>query len=67
MKRIMFATDFSEWSDRALRRAVILARAHDAVLWCCHVKSRIRQVVVPMVSQATLAADFQASNASNRW
>jgi hypothetical protein len=34
---------------------------------CCHVKSRIRQVVVPMVSQATRAADFQASNASNRW
>lgn len=37
MKRIMFATDFSERSDRALRRAVILARAHDAVLEIVHV------------------------------
>ncbi|WP_157044766.1 hypothetical protein [Roseobacter sp. GAI101] len=34
---------------------------------CCHVKSRIRQVVVPMVSQATFAADFHASKASSRW
>jgi nucleotide-binding universal stress UspA family protein len=37
MKKIMFATDFSERSDRALRRAVILARAHDAVLEIVHV------------------------------
>lgn len=34
---------------------------------CCHVKSRIRQVVVPIVYQATFAADFHASNASSRW
>ncbi|MDO8884676.1 MAG: universal stress protein [Pseudotabrizicola sp.] len=37
MKKIMLATDFSERSDRALRRAVILARAHDAVLDIVHV------------------------------
>ena len=34
---------------------------------CCHVKSHIRRVVFPLVSQATLAADFQASKASRRW
>jgi len=37
MQRIMLATDFSERSDRALRRAVILARAHDASLDLVHV------------------------------
>lgn len=31
MNEIMFATNFSERSDRVLRRAVILARARDAV------------------------------------
>lgn len=47
MKRIMFATDFSERSDRALRRAVILARAHDAVLEIVHVvdDDRPRRIV----------------------
>lgn len=34
---------------------------------CCHLKSRIRQVVIPMVSQATFAADFHAWKASSRW
>ncbi|MDM7458890.1 MAG: MerR family transcriptional regulator [Paracoccus sp. (in: a-proteobacteria)] len=38
-----------------------------ALRGCCHVKSRIVQVVVLMVSQATLAADFHASKASSRW
>jgi nucleotide-binding universal stress UspA family protein len=37
MQRIMVATDFSERSDRALRRAVLLARAHGAVLDVVHV------------------------------
>jgi nucleotide-binding universal stress UspA family protein len=37
MKRIMLATDFSERSDRALRRAVLLARAHGALLDLVHV------------------------------
>ena len=37
MQRIMLATDFSERSDRALRRAVLLARAHGAVLDLVHV------------------------------
>ena len=37
MQRIMLATDFSERSDRALRRAVLLARAHGAVLDLLHV------------------------------
>jgi nucleotide-binding universal stress UspA family protein len=32
MKEIMVATDVSERSDRVLRHAVILARAHDTVL-----------------------------------
>jgi nucleotide-binding universal stress UspA family protein len=47
MKEIMFATDFSERSDRALRRAVILARAHDAVLEIVHVvdDDRPRRIV----------------------
>jgi len=47
LKRIMFATDFSERSDRALRRAVILARAHDAVLEIVHVvdDDRPRRIV----------------------
>lgn len=34
---------------------------------CCHVKSRIRQVVVRMVYQATFAADFHISKVSSRW
>ncbi len=37
MRTIMFATDFSERSDRALRRAVILAPAHGAALEIVHV------------------------------
>lgn len=37
MRRIMLATDFSERSDRALRRAALLARAHGAVLDLVHV------------------------------
>lgn len=54
MKRIMFATDFSERSDRALRRAVILARAHDAVLDIVHVvdDDRPRRIVDHAVNDA---------------
>jgi nucleotide-binding universal stress UspA family protein len=54
MKRIMFATDFSERSDRALRRAVILARAHDAVLEIVHVvdDDRPRRIVDHEVNDA---------------
>ena len=37
MQRIMMATDFSERSDRALRRAVLLAQAHGAILDVVHV------------------------------
>ena len=37
MQRIMLATDFSERSDRALRRAVLLARSHGARLDLVHV------------------------------
>ena len=37
MQRIMLATDFSERSDRALRRTVLLAKAHGAVLDLVHV------------------------------
>lgn len=37
LQRIMLATDFSERSDRALRRAVLLARAHGAALELIHV------------------------------
>ncbi|MFM9859119.1 universal stress protein [Pseudoxanthobacter sp. M-2] len=37
MRRIMLATDFSERSDRALRRATILARQHSAELSIVHV------------------------------
>ena len=54
MKRIMFATDFSERSDRALRRAVILAKAHDAVLEIVHVvdDDRPRRIVDHEVNDA---------------
>ncbi len=54
MKKIMFATDFSERSDRALRRAVILARAHDAVLEIVHVvdDDRPRRIVDHEVNDA---------------
>lgn len=54
MKRIMFATDFSERSDRALRRAVILARSHDAVLEIVHVvdDDRPRRIVDHEVNDA---------------
>ena len=47
MQRIMLATDFSERSDRALRRAVILARAHGASLDVVHVvdDDRPRRIV----------------------
>ena len=47
MQRIMLATDFSERSDRALRRAVLLARAHGAVLDLVHVvdDDRPRRIV----------------------
>ncbi len=37
MTRIMFATDFSERTDRALGRAVILARAYGALPEIVHV------------------------------
>lgn len=37
MKRILMATDFSTRSDRALRRAVLLATAHQAALTLVHV------------------------------
>lgn len=54
MQRIMLATDFSERSDRALRRAVILARAHDAVLDNVHVvdDDRPRRIVEHEVNDA---------------
>lgn len=54
MKKIMFATDFSERSDRALRRAVILARAHDSVLDIVHVvdNDRPRRIVDHEVNDA---------------
>jgi nucleotide-binding universal stress UspA family protein len=54
MKRIMIATDFSERSDRALRRAVILAREHDAVLEIVHVvdNDRPRRIVDREVNDA---------------
>jgi nucleotide-binding universal stress UspA family protein len=54
MQRIMLATDFSERSDRALRRAVILARAHDARIELVHVvdDDRPRRVVEQDTRQA---------------
>jgi len=47
MKQIMLATDFSERSDRALRRAVILARGRGAGLNLVHVvdDDRPRRIV----------------------
>ena len=37
MKHILLATDFSARSDRAMRRATMLARRHEAVLTLAHV------------------------------
>lgn len=52
--RIMLATDFSERSDRALRRAVILARRHGAKLLIVHVvdDDRPRRIVDHEVGDA---------------
>ncbi|MCZ0963424.1 universal stress protein [Paracoccus benzoatiresistens] len=54
MQRIMLATDFSERSDRALRRAVILARQHGAALDILHVvdEDRPRPIVNHEVNHA---------------
>lgn len=54
MQRIMLATDFSERSDRALRRAVILARQHGASLEVVHVvdDDRPRRIVDHEVGDA---------------
>ncbi|KQB13929.1 universal stress protein [Rhodobacter capsulatus] len=54
MQRIMLATDFSERSDRALRRSVILARQHGAALEIVHVidDDRPRRIVDHEVSDA---------------
>lgn len=47
MQRILFATDFSERSDRALRRAVLLARDSKATIDIVHVidNDRPRRIV----------------------
>lgn len=47
MQRIMLATDFSERSDRALRRAVLLPKMHQATLDLVHVvdDDRPRRIV----------------------
>lgn len=37
MKKILVATDFSVRSDRAIRRAVLLAKTFDASIWLVHV------------------------------
>lgn len=54
MQRIMLATDFSERSDRALRRAVLLARAEGAALDLVHVvdDDRPRRIVDHEVNDA---------------
>ncbi len=54
MQRIMLATDFSERSDRALRRAALLARAHGAVLDLVHVvdDDRPRRIVEHEATEA---------------
>jgi nucleotide-binding universal stress UspA family protein len=56
MKRIMLATDFSERSDRALRRAALLAREHGAVLDLIHVvdDDRPRRIVEHETSDARM-------------
>ena len=54
MQRIMLATDFSERSDRALRRGVLLAQAHSATLDLLHVvdDDRPRRIVDREVADA---------------
>lgn len=54
MQKILIATDFSERSDRALRRAVLLARAHGALLDLVHVvdDDRPRRLVDHEVADA---------------
>lgn len=55
MKKILVATDFSERSDRALRRATLLARQFDATLSIVHVvdDDQPRRVVDAEHDQAT--------------
>ncbi len=57
MKKIMLATDFSERSDRALRRATLLAQQFDAALSIVHVvdDDQPRRIVE---SESAAAADL---------
>ena len=59
MRKIMIATDFSERSDRALRRAVILCRARNAALEIVHVvdDDRPRRIVDHEVKDARQLLD----------
>jgi len=59
MQRIMFATDFSERSDRALRRAVMLARDTGARLETVHVvdDDRPRRIVEQEAAEARQLID----------
>lgn len=55
MKKIMVATDFSERSDRALRRAILLARQFQATLLLVHVvdDDQARRIVDAERDEAT--------------
>ena len=64
MQTIMLATDFSERSDRALRRAVLLAREHGAAVDLVHVvdNDRPRRIVDHEAADArALLNDLAAS------
>jgi nucleotide-binding universal stress UspA family protein len=62
MKRILVATDFSARSDRAIRRAVLLAKKFEATLHFVHVvdDDRPRRIVTPEVDSATMVLNEQA-------
>jgi len=59
MQRLLFATDFSERSDRALRRAVLLARQSGASLEIVHVidDDRPRRIVEQEATEARHLVD----------
>ena len=61
-KNILFATDFSEASQHALRHALAMAKRHDSRLTVAHVAPPDTQVPIPM-EPVPLEADWQINRA----
>jgi len=62
LKNILFATDFSEYSQTALAVAANLARRHRAKLWLTHVLSAQPRLAIPIEAvPACLDAEWTAA------